>query len=438
MKFGVSRTEITPPFPMLMGGYGLLDPFDGVHDSLTLTAVYFNDGTKESWIVSADICQFPDKEHIEHALDILSSRLHCSRDAIFLNASHTHGGPLACTTRNIDDPDSLYACVGENLHDVLRYFEFLWSQAGDAMDSARQSAFCGSLHYGEAKTNFPINRRKLINGRVEMEPDPEGVIDDRLRLLVVRDDQGAIKILLPILACHPTSLGAQHRISADYVGTWRDQVESFMNGESPMAFLQACAGDARPAQTRDGEHFRRVSFDELEVMGSQLLDETRSALEGMLRDLGPLSLAFGSRTISVPCTHTEDYKALLASDRPTVVKYAEECLRRLGRGEIIPDHASLRLHYFQLTENFAFLGMDCEPVCGLGFSIEKALAPQQALALGYTNGCFGYVPDETELRRGGYEAESYLYEVFSGPFEPGLEKRIADAFVTLRQDTLNA
>jgi len=54
-----------------------------------------------------------------------------------------------------------------------------------------------------------------------------------------------------------------------------------------------------------------------------------------------------------------------------------------------------------------------------------------AILCGLTNGGFGYVPDDAENRRGGYEAESFIFEKWGGPFAPGIDNRLSEAVRSL-------
>lgn len=437
MKFGVQRVEITPAFAMPMGGYDArLDCFDGVHDPLTFTAVYLNDGRREAWIGSADLCQFPDGSYFEEGLRRIADRLDCPPEAIFLNASHTHGGPLTRPAPGVENRRSFIRHSTENRAVILRYLDELWRKIADAMAAARKQAFPGTLHYTQTPTDFPINRRKMVDGQAVLAPDPDGPIDGRLRLFAIRDTSGAIRVLLPILACHPTSTSGQHQLTADYVGAWRQAVETRLPGPVHMSFLQACCGDARPAATVEGDHWRIVRLNELSAMVEPLYNQTIAAINGPWRECGPLKLAFGIQRTDLPCETiytTREALETLRQGSEWQVDYMRAGLNLLDRGRPIPDSVAYRLHALQLTETTSLLGINCEPLCGLGLSIESALKPHDAIVLGYTGGCLNYVPNDEELPRGGYETESYLWDSTTGPFKSGINRHFIDAFGLLRR-----
>jgi hypothetical protein len=107
--------------------------------------------------------------------------------------------------------------------------------------------------------------------------------------------------------------------------------------------------------------------------------------------------------------------------------YAEECLKLIEDGKGLRDRVPYRVQTLWLGPDLALIGLDVEPLVGLGHKVESAVAPAQAMLLGYTNGCVSYAPDSAELKRGGYEATSYIYQGWSGPLLPGLEDLMANA-----------
>lgn len=437
MKFGVHRVEINPPFPLPMGGYDArLDCFDGIHDPLTFTAVYLNDGQREAWIGSADLCQFPDDPFFEEGVGRIAKSLNCRPEAIFLNASHTHGGPLTRPEPGVENRRS-FIRHSDGYKEMIRlYLDEVWRNITAAMSASRDRAFSGTLHYTETTTDLPINRRKMTEGKVALAPDPDGPIDGRLRIFAIRDSAGVLKALLPILACHPTSTGAQHLLTADYVGAWRAAIETQLNHAVPMAFLQACAGDARPTFTVEGDHWRTVGLHELPKLVEPLCVETMSAIHGAWNDCGPLKLSFGVRSMDLPCQSSYATRPSLETLRDGSeweVDYMHAGLNLLNKGQAIADKVPFRLQALQLNEQYSLFGMNCEPLCGLGRAIEAAFRPHNAMVLGYTGGCSCYVPNDEELPRGGYETESYLWIPSTGPFKSGINQRFIDAYRMLRQ-----
>lgn len=53
------------------------------------------------------------------------------------------------------------------------------------------------------------------------------------------------------------------------------------------------------------------------------------------------------------------------------------------------------------------------------------------LVFGYTNGDVGYIPSLDVLAAGGYEAESYLFYKWAGPYKPEIEDLIVKTVLEL-------
>jgi hypothetical protein len=409
-----------------MSGFGMrLDHFDSVHDPLQLTALYFEYGDKYAWLISADLCQFPDGTLKQQGFDYLTQRLCCERSALFLNASHTHGGPMMFDSCAVASPANELLCSPRNAALVRRYIECLWQNVADACEEARANAMPARLRWAEGKTTFPMNRRALVQGRIRNAPNPDGSFEDRLRLLAVEAD-GSLMALGLILACHPTSTGPQHQITADYIHGWRRQMRRYVDDDTKLFFLQACGGDARQVFTDNGADWRIARLDELVIMGEHLAKESAAAIKNGWNELTQPFVNHAQRSIALPCEKLPRaaYESLRHSDMYWARDYAENCLRLLEEGETLRQEVPLELTLLALDRELIFLGGDCEFLHGIGRKIEAQLPVRHPVALGYTNGCSGYVPDSEELVRGGYEAESYFWENWSGPFLPQSETEI--------------
>ena len=107
--------------------------------------------------------------------------------------------------------------------------------------------------------------------------------------------------------------------------------------------------------------------------------------------------------------------------------YVEHALAELNAGSNMNRTLPVRVQTLWLADDFALIGLQGEPLIGLGAAVERAVGPAQALVLGYANGCVTYLPDSTELSRGGYEQWSFLYHNCTGPFTPDIEDVLADA-----------
>ncbi len=426
MRFGIATREISPPFRTHMQGYGSrVDRFDAINDPLTFTAVILEEGDKRALIGAADLCSFPNDGSTPALMQQLAEIVGCPVDNVLLNASHTHGGPHIIGT-------GIYHKKLRFLDDSRRYAEWLERQVADAVREAAANMIEGALWFGQGKTDLPMNRRPDRDGEVPNAPNPGGPVDDRMQLLVFRDAAGETVAVGMRVSCHPVATGDQHLITADYPGAWRAEFARALGPNVTPFFLQGAGADTRPRQAADGDAWRNVRHAELPDIGGGLLRESLAILNrGDLRPVEDLTLAGNISRVDAPCerryTSREQIGPLLESESHIEREYAQESLRRLDAGEETPDHVAFMLQTLWLNRDFALITVDAEALCGLGAKVESAVAPAHAIFLGYTNGCVCYVPDTHEMKRGGYETISYLYQPWTGPLHPGLEDLFANA-----------
>lgn len=414
MRFGIACRDIVPPFRTRMYGYGArIDLYEDVNDPLTFTAIVLEEGNRRALLGAADLGTFPRLDELSGFLDQLGEIVGCPRDHIMLNCSHSHGA----------------ATVSDE-----RYREWLYEKVREAAQEASENANEGTLWYGEGKTSLPLNRRPERDGQVVNAPNPEGTVDDRMRLLVFRKPTGEIAALGMSVACHPVATGAQHLLTAEYPGAWRNAFSRAFGPDVTPFFLQGAGGDIRPRHVAEGDHWRAMKHAELPGMGQELLREMlKILLEADFKQIDNLTLTGKINRVEAPCqrlyTTREELESLRERDG-RFGSYAEKCLQHLNAGEEVPAHAEFHVQTLWLNREFALIGLDAEPLHDLGRAIEDSVSPRQALFLGYTNGCIGYAMDGKETERGGgTEIGTYLFRGWSGPPEPGLEKVLADAVV---------
>jgi len=427
MRFGIAVRDITPPFKTPMYGYGCRhDVYDGVNDPLTLTAVALEDGGRRALIVASDLGMFLDGDAPRQLMARLGAAAGCPAENVVLNASHTHGAAATPMSELVFNEITRPASCRQYENLVCRLAE-------EATAEAVKRLAPGSLEIAEGRTGFPMNRRPTINGKVPNAPNPSGPKEDRMRLLVLRDTSGALAAVGMCLACHPVATGAQHLLTADYPGAWRAQFSRAFGPKVTPFFLQGAGADSRPRHAAEGDHWRAVPHAELPGMGQELLAETLAILTrpDSARQLGPLSLRGAVTPVNAPCearyTKREDFLPLVNDSDYCIRGYAQEGVRLLDAGKSLPQSVLFHVQTLWLDPGFALIGLDSEPLHGLGRIVESAVAPRRAMLLGYTGGCICYTPDTAEMARGGYEASSFYYGPWAGPLKPGLERLFSEA-----------
>jgi hypothetical protein len=429
MRFGIATCDITPPFATSMGGYGKRDDlFDDVHDPLSFTAVVLEQGDRRAMLGAADLLSFPNDDRTPALLDRLAHHLQTTPQCIMLNASHTHGGPKLPGT-------NLFSRSGGDMALAERYADWLADRVVQTAQQAAAALQPGTLHHQCGRSDLPMNRRRTVDGAIVNAPHPQGPVDDSLHLLTLRDARGQLAGVILRLSCHPVASGPQHRITGDFVGGWRQAMTQALGPQVTPVFLQGAGGDMRPRHAADGDRWRKLPLSEMRTIGHDLMTHTlRTLLDAPTRTLDELILAGHVASATMACepryTTLQAVEPLLASPHYLTSAYARHVTDLLRRGQPVPTQASLPVQTLWLDDQLALVGLNCEPLIGLAAILENAFTPRQALVLGYTNGCLCYAPDSTELARGGYEAQSYLMEPWSGPWRHGFETAMLPCLAT--------
>ena len=206
-------------------------------DDLYVRATAFDDGEKRAVIIAVDICELGEN-YFSAIKTAVSEALGIQKDAIFINCSHTHTGPL----------------IGKDFASDKRsseaYDAFLISCARDAAVYAFDNLAETTFETGEAKAKNVsfIRRYRMKDGSVATNPgvnNPEidhalGVPNETVKLVkLVRENDDDIFIVN--FGTHPDSVGGEY-ISADYMGYVCRIIENSVENTKCM-FLLAPQGD---------------------------------------------------------------------------------------------------------------------------------------------------------------------------------------------------
>ncbi len=235
LRIGLSRTDITPPLGFEMGGYSARKGVStGVHDPLTATVIYLENGTESLALVALDLRSFPSERVVTLAKDKIGV------GHVLLAASHTHSGPITWEKPNWPTPEKPWFRDAEDK--ILA-----------AIAQAKSQTFAGHLAAGRGSVYAGHNRR-LINpdGSVTMfwrneERRPTSPLDPTVRVLRIEDAEGRTRAVGVNYACHGVNLGPDNlEISADWPGYLRRKVEQELGDDVLCFFLQGAAGDINP------------------------------------------------------------------------------------------------------------------------------------------------------------------------------------------------
>jgi hypothetical protein len=386
---------------------------EGVHDDLFVRALSLTHSGQEALLMAFDLC-LVGREEADRLKGAMGRVLDLAPRQILLNASHTHSGPAVPSAAFADygPPDRLY----------VRELE---AAAVRAACQAREEAREVTLWAGAARSALPMNRRKKDEaGRVSMRPNPEGVVCDHLPVCLLRDGSGDPVCLLFSVSCHPSTISG-YEVSAEYPGVAMGELDARLGRPASM-FLQGTGADAKASVIGRGEErWRRATWEDVAEAGRMVAREVSAALDGGLSEVEP-ALASALVEMQWPLAPVPDraaYEAVLADPSTADLKqlWARRMLALLGRGERLPDSASVLCHGLKLGRGLRMVALEGEPVAELGLLILGAYRDGVTFPLGYTDGAGLYLVTSAMLEEGGYEAESYFEFGLPTPPTGGLE-----------------
>lgn len=433
-RAGWAQIDITPPLGLPMGGRGSrFTPGAAVLDPLLAQALVLEDaaGRRLLWI-SMDMIGMS-----YHATSALRYELMAATgipfDAIVINASHTHSGPMTGFEG--------YATLNDKPAAMQAYETGLLAQTVRMVDAAigRLAAATVSVHRG--CSDIGINRRRRdAAGNMAMGPDPHGAYNRDLWVLdVVAGDARCVAFSY---GCHPVLVYgyAYDSISADWPGVCRTQLQDRLGPKVQAQFIQGLAGNVRPRQVADLDQgiFRKPTrAEDYVAAGAALAADVHAALDGGGERLD-LALAAVAGFALVPRDGDKvqplaHWQALAASDdelnRNVGAYWADRIESGLPLVRVVPWSIGL----MQLAVGQRIAWMSGEPLAEWLRHLRQWLGDDRLVAWGYCQDGRCYMPTDEIIPEGGYEVVPSNTYNKSGPapFALGINAVAREAFLQL-------
>lgn len=414
---GVARAEITPPVDkrdIPLNGYGARKkrPAAGVHDKIFVKALVLSSAngspTKERTrvaIVTTDLCMLTRDIRLEVLRKLKGSGIDGTN--LLLSASHTHSVPAAMDRRWL--MEQVFGSFDEEL------FDSITSQIAKTV----KEAYAGlqPAKVGIASTMaYGLNRNRRepsynYDTRLFSTPPSEAgfITDGELWVMEVTDLDGESVALLINFAAHPTILGADNLlVSADWPGAMQRSLERELK-DATVLYINGAVGDQAPDDQEEGD-----DFGKMERFGERVADEVRELLDEIeLKD--EIKIASSILYQELPRLR---YKFF------TLPKFLT---RRLGfdTQAII---MAIRIG------DAVLVGIPGEPIAEVGLEIKlksrKAGFKHPAI-VGLANDYIGYIVNEKEYKKGGYETTMCFFGKNTGAI-------ISDAALKAVKETLSS
>src|SRR5512137_2137591 len=184
-RFGFAKDIITPPFKTTISCSGISGAiFETIHDDCYVRCAVFDE---KALIVSFDLLfHSPD---LFDSVRKMAAKYGIPPENVLAGATHDHNSP----------PSAGYG----DIYVSPEYEAFLLERTSACIDRAFCTLFEGTLEYGVAHGDWNINRRAVRNGKMSLYPNPDGLTDDRMDLLAVKDATGKLRGFIAEYGCHP-------------------------------------------------------------------------------------------------------------------------------------------------------------------------------------------------------------------------------------------
>lgn len=424
MKAGFSKVCINPPYGAPIVGYYEERLVKGIHDDLFVRATAFDDGENRAIIIAVDVCLMAQK-HYDDCKKAIKEATGMCEDAIFINCSHTHTGPLLGKDFASDK------CSSET------YDEFFVSSVRDAAVYALADLDESTVETASslAKNISFIRRYRMKNGGVQTNPgvcNPNidyalGAPNETVKLIKIKR-QNTDDIVLINFGTHPDSVGGEY-ISADYMGYVCDIVENAIPGTKCM-FILGCQGDVNHVNvnpTKGESVISKIDFDGV-PRSNELAEHMGRIIAGAVLSVYSITetvktdkISYASSKIELP-SHQENDRLeearhiydLYIAGRTSELPFEEMELttaiaeaKRIISLENGPESFEYYLSAVKIGE-LMFAGVGGEPFTEIGNRICEDSPFKNTVLCCLTNSPGGYIPTRSAYKEGGYEAKGSL------------------------------
>ena len=437
---GAARRAINPQLGTGMAGLRLFGaPIQAIESDLTATVLVLGNGAAKVALIGVDLC-IASVAEAGRLRAAVAEALGTPVSHVLLNLSHVHSSPAL--------PE--FMAMTDSAEDVpfrTRYERDLRSwlvEAALEADGLLRPARIGS---GWGESAVGVYRRELRDGRDVLGEVPGHPIDPSVGVLRVDDLDGAPIAVVFRYSAHPVTVGSRsHVASPDYPGPARDVLERNLGGLA--LFLQGCGGNVNP---RAGIGYEVDCSDTKNRLGLELGGEALKVAAGIRtntragerRPLGNVPNILFTPWEPVDgetCTHFAaaettvplEYDELPSAERARSIRahwrrtreervaggaldwevraakkyehWATKLVAAVETGD--PTH-DLRLQAIRVND-VVLVAMNMEIFFETGLEIRERSPVAHTFVLGYTNGCFGYLPRGEDYPDGGWKIdESY-------------------------------
>lgn len=390
MRIGAAREVINPELGHCLCGYGPDYANTGVHDDLSVTVLYLNDGKRSAFLLNYDLIALV-QSTIARFRKAIAKATGVKAQNIFMACTHVHSAPAVLEDRvlQVDPPRNC-------LTDYMKRLEKWTVQAAVAAKAnAEPCQIRYNFTYAEEnmnrRYNFPDRRFLYIPDNKQLLGQSKEYVDRELGIIAFRKKgtENQYKAVITNYTSHPLCVGnSSNLVTADFQGVLRRRVEETFEGCLCLSTTGA-AGDNHPLMPESG-------FASAEEMGTRLgrqailrcYDSIPADYDEQLRLAYPsITLPFKDEATRAMLPESMARKQKLAAKGKAYKTYVS----LLGIGPIL------------------LAGFPGEPVAELGAMLKWSSPFLKSYALFTATDCLGYFPTVNQFYWGGYEPNSTLF-----------------------------
>lgn len=450
--------DITPEIHPQHGAWGTTPSLTTIDEPLLARCIVLEQDRKRLVWFGSDLCGNAVWETDEIRQEVADA-LNLPHEHLIWSTSQTHSSPTlpgsemcggsGVTARGKLDPQF----VDAQRHRLMNAYKEAARAAIDSLQPVNihvGKGHCNSMSYN---TRFPMPTGGVKFSRHHEEGlQSEKYFDPTIGLVRFDNAQGRPLGMIFNFCCHPATMIDNTVVSPDWVGEARRHVEQVING-APAMYVQGFCGDVNcyhifgtPAQARrNGKRlgrsaaramanlipvkaeplcfaFKSITLPCRPMYSREELEEHISARLQFIDELHDDPTACWVCGINVPEQFPPEKKAKLLEIH---LDYLNEGLRLLQTGEPVRTSLDLKIGAVRLGDMAAAISPG-ENFTHTGARVRERSPFSHTLICGDTNGNFGYIGDDLEMDRGGYETDSYWKMLYIDGFRLALAKGTVD------------
>jgi neutral ceramidase len=418
MKFGISKIDITPTTNLTMDGFfDRKDPSSGTLTKLYSTAYVLESNQVKVAIVCVDILGI-DITLLQKVQDLVMNKTSIIRDAIIVNASHTHAAPAAS---RFGDMGSFFKKANPTKDDLL-YYDQLAKNIATSIIQADVALEDGNIFFTQTSIEGVSSNRVHKNE----------AFNQIASIFQFKNLSNKEIGVLTLFANHPTILGPNNLYySNDFISYYNQVIESTYDG-AISGYLQGCAGEisSRFIKTASSvAETKRIG----ELLATQVIQAISHASQKVSDNLlvTTLPIHFDIREFQ----SQSYYQNQILAEEKTYKKLKETTSEKKtlrsgyvtleGKRMIALMQKEIDIESIDSTMSLLQLG-DIHLITTPGETFGKieqdiqTLSNEKILVVGYTNGYVGYLPDEKSY------SNHDVYEANMAPTSPTSHKMIVE------------